>query len=157
MSAEEQVLRRELETLAAHPQGRRLLQLSLRGLQRDDRELAVGCWTRRNGAGCLFQHAYWQGLDDGTMQRCSSANESIERFMGGAEYARVVRVIGAFDRLGRRRYRIRTRGRLGLPRRVLAQDRWRADVERMLLDALGRTTRVARAGRAQRVPGDPIR
>jgi hypothetical protein len=145
MSAEERTLRHELTQLAAHPQGRRLLQLSLRGLQRGERELTVGCWTRRTGSGCLFQHAYWQGVDERVLPPSTCANEGIERFMGGPDYRLVVRTIVAFDRLGGRRYVEHRRGRFGLPRRVLAQDRWRSTVERLLIDALHASGRSGRA------------
>ena len=135
-TTDEAILRRELRALGAHPRGRTLLQLALRGVERGERDLTVGCWTRAGEGGCLFQHAWWQGRADGTLPRAASANEGIERFIGSRDYRLVVRTIVAFDRLGRRDYLRRTRGRLGLPRRVVDQAAWRATVERLLLDTL---------------------
>ncbi len=135
-TTDEAILRRELASLSAHPRGRRLLQLALRGLQRDPRGLTVGSWTRGDDGGCLFQHAWWQGRSDGTLPRATCANEGIERFIGSRDYRLVVRAIVAFDRLGRRSYLRRTRGRFGLPRRTVDQAAWRATAERLLLDAL---------------------
>jgi len=65
VSATEDALRTELRGLAALPQGRDLLQLALRGLSGDGRGLTAGCWVKGGGAGCLFQHAYWQGVEEG--------------------------------------------------------------------------------------------
>ncbi len=109
---------------------------SLRGLQDESRGLTAGCWNRRGVSGCLFQHAYWQGVGEGVFQPGGLANERIERFVGGADYRLVVRAIAAFDRLGRRRFQERTRGPLGLPRRRLMEPEWRTAVERVLVDAL---------------------
>ena len=155
-TTDEAILRRELQSLGAHPRGRTLLQLALRGVQRSDRDLTVGCWTRAGEGGCLFQHAWWQGRADGTLPRAACANEGIERFIGSRDYRLVIRVIVAFDRLGRRAYLRRTRGRLGLPRRVVDQDAWRSTVERLLLDTLadgGRRSRRAAVG--QPSPTEP--
>ncbi len=144
MSAtDEAILRHELGRLCAHPRGRTLLQLALRGVQHDARDLTVGCWTRAGDGGCLFQHAWWQGRTDGTLPRAACASEGIERFVGSRDYRLVVRAIVAFDRLGRRDYLLRTRGRLGLRRRVVDHEAWRATVERLLIDTL-----------AHREPGD---
>src|SRR2546423_3551081 len=63
--AEEQRLRADLATLAASPDGRRLLQLSLRGIARGDRGVTAGCWVKRGDARCLFQHAHWEGGREG--------------------------------------------------------------------------------------------
>ena len=65
MTQEETNLRDALGRLAATPGGRRLLQLSLRGIETGGHELASGCWTGKGDAGCLFQQAYWQGVSDG--------------------------------------------------------------------------------------------
>src|SRR5256885_16717258 len=58
-------MRESLERLAEHDGGRRLLQLALRSIEAGDHDLVSGCWTRKGDAGCLFQHAYWQGVADG--------------------------------------------------------------------------------------------
>ena len=58
-------IRDDLATLARSDRGRDLLQLSLRGIGESDRGLTAGCWTDRGIAGCLFQHAYWQGVREG--------------------------------------------------------------------------------------------
>jgi hypothetical protein len=139
MTPEETALRAELAELAAQPRGRALLQLALRGLQDESRGLTAGCWNRRGVSGCLFQHAYWQGVGEGVFQPGGLANERIERFVGGADYRLVVRAIAAFDRLGRRRFQERTRGPLGLPRRRLMEPQWRTAVEHVLVDALADT------------------
>jgi hypothetical protein len=136
MTPEETALRAELTELAAQPRGRSLLQLALRGLQDESRGLTAGCWNRRGVSGCLFQHAYWQGVTEGTFEPGGLANERIERFVGGADYRLVVRAIAAFDRLGRRRFHEHVRGPLGLPRRRLREDEWRTAVEHLLVDAL---------------------
>jgi len=44
MTPEERDLRESLERLADHEGGRRLLQLSLRGIESDGRALTSGCW-----------------------------------------------------------------------------------------------------------------
>ena len=62
MAGHELEMREALERLAEHDGGRRLLQLSLRSIEAGDHELVSGCWTRKGDAGCLFQHAYWQGV-----------------------------------------------------------------------------------------------
>src|SRR5437868_6451444 len=61
----EQRLREDLATLAASDDGRRLLQLGLRSIARGEREVTAGCWIKRGDAGCLFQHAYWEGVREG--------------------------------------------------------------------------------------------
>ena len=65
MPGQELEMRESLERLAETDGGRRLLQLSLRSIEAGDHELVSGCWTRKGDAGCLFQHAYWQGVADG--------------------------------------------------------------------------------------------
>ena len=65
MTSDEQRLRADLRTLAGSEQGRRLLQLGLRGIGRGERDVTAGCWVKRGDAGCLFQHAYWEGVREG--------------------------------------------------------------------------------------------
>jgi len=65
MNLDEQRLHDDLVKLAASLRGRQLLQLAVRGITRGDRDVAAGCWVKRGDAGCLFQHAYWQGVRDG--------------------------------------------------------------------------------------------
>ena len=65
MNPQEQRVRDDLAVLAASDRGRELLQLALRGIGRGDRAVTAGCWTDRGIAGCLFQHAYWQGVEEG--------------------------------------------------------------------------------------------
>jgi len=64
MTADERV-REDLATLAATEQGRRLLQLGLRGIANGELGVTAGCWVAHGSAGCLFQHAYWQGVREG--------------------------------------------------------------------------------------------
>ena len=59
MTADERRLRDDLATLASTDNGRRLLQLGLRGIERGEHGVTAGCWTKHGSAGCLFQHAYW--------------------------------------------------------------------------------------------------
>jgi hypothetical protein len=139
MTPEETALRAELSELAAQPRGRALLQLALRGLQDESRGLTAGCWNRRGVSGCLFQHAYWQGVSERVFRPGGLANEHIERFVGSADYRLVVRSIATFDRLGRRQYQEHVRGPLGLPRRRLREEEWRSAVEALLVDALAST------------------
>jgi len=75
MTREERIARSELVALASHERGRRLLQLSLRGIQESERGLTIGCWVKPNGgvSGCVFQHAYWQGAAEGAFAPASAA------------------------------------------------------------------------------------
>ena len=134
MLAEERALRDELETLAATPRGRELLQLALRGIESDDRELVCGRWERDGEAGCLFQHAYWQGVRDGVFQPDDPARDWVSSFVGRGDYWNVIRAIEAFDELGRVGHSDR------VPRRVLGS-RTRAAAGRV---ARGRDRAAAR-------------
>lgn len=134
MHPEERQLRQALEALAQHDGGRRLLQLGLRSLEAGDRELVSGCWTRHGDAGCLFQHAYWQGVEEGLFGAHHHARAWVSGVAGQAAYHHVIDVIAAFDRLARAEYAITVR-RVGPP--VLDRPRWRAAVSRMLVDTLG--------------------
>jgi hypothetical protein len=136
VSATEDELRVELRGLAGLPQGRDLLQLALRGLSGDGRGLTAGCWVKGGVAGCLFQHAYWQGVREGTFPAGGSARDWVSAYAGTAGYWNVIRTITAFDELAREEFGTR-RGLLG--RRSRPDDAWRARVEAMLIDALGAT------------------
>jgi len=141
VSATEDVLRSELRGLAALPQGRDLLQLALRGLSGDGRALTAGCWVKGGVAGCLFQHAYWQGVREGTFPAGVSARDWVSAYAGTAGYWSVSRTIAAFDELAREEFDSGRHGLLG--RRSRPDDAWRARVEAMLIDALGAHAPVA--------------
>ena len=120
MTDEELRIRDDLATLARSDRGRDLLQLSLRGIGESDRGLTAGCWTDRGIAGCLFQHAYWQGVREGVFR----------------DEGRPGDWIGSFDRLAKRDHADRTQRRI-LPDKVeIRTDEWRHVVGRMLVEAL---------------------
>ena len=140
MNAEERQLRTDLSLLAGTDRGRQLLQLSLRGIQRGDKAVTAGCWVDEGIAGCLFQHAYWQGVEEGIFADQGRPGDWIGSFVGAGDYGIVVRAIGSFDRLAKAEYADITRRRL-LPDRIeVRQDAWRAAVERMLVEALADTS-----------------
>jgi hypothetical protein len=147
MTREEQDLRDALARLAQRDGGRRLLQLSLRGIESGDHELVSGCWTRRGDAGCLFQQAYWQGAADGVFEDDGRVRAWISAVAGDGAYHLVVDVIAAFDALAKAEYAIRQR-RFGGP--VLDTERWRATVTASLVDVLG-DGGVDRNSNAQRI------
>jgi len=136
MLAEERALRNELDELATTPRGRQLLQLALRGIESDDRGLVCGRWERRGEAGCLFQHAYWQGVREGAFEPGHPARDWVSSFVGRGDYWNVIRAIEAFDALGRAGYSGREPRRVVGSRRVLRQAEWREAVTGLLLDAL---------------------
>lgn len=139
MTREERTVRDELAALALEARGRHLLQLALRGIQESGRGLTMGCWVKRDGgvSGCLFQHAYWQGRQEGIFGPAKIPKGEIRGYVGDDDFALVMRAIRAFDALGKRRFRRWQRsGRLGLPWRTLDEERWRAGVERILIDVL---------------------
>jgi hypothetical protein len=136
MNVEERQLRNDLATLSDSTRGRQLLQLALRGIQRSDKAVTAGCWVDQGIAGCLFQHAYWQGVEEGIFADAGRPGDWIGSFVGAGDYGIVVRAIGSFDKLAKAEYADVTRRRL-LPDRIeVRQDAWRAAVERMLLEAL---------------------
>src|SRR2546421_12612730 len=104
MPADERRLRADLATLASSEQGRRLLQLGLRGIERGEQEVTAGCWIKRGNAGCLFQHAYWQGVREGVFADMGRPGDWIGNFVGPHDYGIVIRVIASFDRLARSEY-----------------------------------------------------
>ncbi|HEY0389587.1 MAG TPA: hypothetical protein VGC71_14185 [Gaiellales bacterium] len=136
MTAEERQLRHDLDVLAGSERGRLLLQLALRGIQRGDRAVTAGCWTDQGIAGCLFQHAYWQGVEEGVFSDEGRPGDWIGSFVGPGDYGIVVRAIGAFDQLAKSRYADIERRRLVPDRVHVRQGEWKAAVERMLVEAL---------------------
>jgi hypothetical protein len=149
VTREERIARHKLSVLARDEKGRQLLQLALRGIQEDGRGLTYGCWVKRDGgvSGCLFQHAYWQGLQEGVFEPVDIPKSEIHQFVGEHDFALVMEAIRAFDALGKRRFRRwQATGRLGVPWRRLDEERWRAAVERLLVDALAEGVRESRAG-----------
>jgi hypothetical protein len=136
MTTEERELRGELGELAETDKGRRLLQLALRGIDSGEAELTAGCWTDRGIAGCLFQHAYWQGVREGVFRDEGRPGDWIGSFVGSSDYATVLNAIGSFDRLAKRHHADRTPRRM-LPDKVeIRTGEWRQVVERMLVEAL---------------------
>ena len=139
MTTDEQRLRADLASLAGSQRGRRLLQLGLRGIERGERNVTAGCWIQRGDAGCLFQHAYWEGVREGVFADTGRPGDWIGSFVGPHDYGLVIRVIASFDRLARSsfsdgpgRVLIRTRPRL-------RQDEWNAAVARLLVQILDET------------------
>src|SRR5205823_13671133 len=123
----------DLAVLAATEQGRRLLQLGLRGIERGERELTAGCWVRRGNAGCLFQHAYWEGVREGIFADKGRPGDWLGSFVGPHDYGIVIGVIASFDRLARSSY-ADVEPRAMLPARVnLRQDEWNAAVEQLVV------------------------
>lgn len=139
MSDDEGRLHEDLLTLSGSAQGRRLLQLGLRGIARGDRAVTAGCWVKRGNAGCLFQHAYWEGVREGVFADKGRPGDWIGSFVGPHDYGLVVRVIESFDRLARSSYSD-VEPRLVLPSRArLRQSDWSAAVERLVVEVLDET------------------
>ena len=139
MTREETTARRELGALAADERGRLLLQLALRGIQESGHGLTIGCWVKPEGgvSGCVFQHAYWQGVAEGAFASTGAAKPEIKRFVAEEDFQLVMAAIRALDVLGKRRF-LRRHGL----RRTLDEAAWRSTVERLLVDVL-----------AERAPG----
>src|SRR3974390_1865414 len=106
MTQDEMRARRELAALAEDDQGRLLLQLALRGIQTSGNGLTVGCWVRPGGgvSGCVFQHAYWQGVTEGTFHVDQAANREIRDHVSEHDFRLVMEAIRALDRLGKRKF-----------------------------------------------------
>src|SRR5436190_20723491 len=106
MTREERIARRELVALASEGRGRLLLQLALRGLQGSGHGLTIGCWVKPGGgvAGCVFQHAYWQGVAEGTFAASEAAKPELKDFVAEADFHLVMAAIRALDALGKRRF-----------------------------------------------------
>jgi hypothetical protein len=136
MTAEERRVRDDLWNLARSARGRALLQLALRGIARGERGVTAGCWADRGIAGCLFQHAYWQGVEEGVFADTGRPGDWIGGFVGSGDYGIVVRAIGSFDVLAKREYADVERRRLLPDRTDVRQPEWRVTVERMLVETL---------------------
>jgi|SRR5436190_10476138 len=134
MTPEERDLRESLERLADHEGGRRLLQLSLRGIESDGRELTSGCWTHKGDAGCLFQHAYWQGVAEGAFADDGQVRAWVSGVAGRDAYHLVIDAIAAFDALARAQFALAVHW---LRPPDLDQERWREAVSGLLVDVLG--------------------
>lgn len=139
MSPEERRLRDDLAFLAASEQGRRLLQMGLRGIVRGEHGVTAGCWVKRGDAGCLFQHAYWEGVREEVFADQGRPGDWIGSFVGPHDYGIVIRVIESFDRFARSAY-ADVQPRALLPDRVrIRQSEWNVAVEELLVDILGGT------------------
>ena len=145
MTRDERIARGELAALARDERGRRLLQLALRGIQESGRGLTIGCWVRPDGgvSGCVFQHAYWQGVAEGAFAPALDAKAGIKEAVSAEDFALVMSAIRGLDVLGRRRFVRWQQGRFGLPRRELDEAAWRDAVERLLVEALAGPPRPA--------------
>jgi hypothetical protein len=116
-----------------------LLQLGLRGIERGEHGVTAGCWIKHGNAGCLFQHAYWEGVREGVFADAGRPGDWIGSFVGSHDYGIVIRVIESFDRLARSAFSD-SEPRPLRPRRVrLRQDEWNALVERLLVEILDET------------------
>jgi hypothetical protein len=133
MTREERTARRELAALASEERGRLLLQLALRGIQESGHGLTIGCWVEPGGgvAGCVFQHAYWQGVAEGAFDGAENATAEIKDFVPEEDFRLVMAAIRALDALGKRRF-LRRRGLW----RTLDEAAWRSEVEQLLIEAL---------------------
>jgi hypothetical protein len=149
MTADERRLREDLATLAASEQGRRLLQLGLRGIERGEHGVTAGCWAKRGIAGCLFQHAYWEAVREGIFADSGRPGDWIGNFVGPHDYGIVIRAIASFDRLARSAY-ADVEPRALLPDRVtVRQSEWNLAVEQLLVEILGETHAEPMADRGQ--------
>jgi hypothetical protein len=133
MTRQEMIARRRLEELAAQERGRQLLQLALRGIQTSGHGLTIGCWVKPDGgvSGCVFQHAYWQGVAEGAFGTSEAASRKIKDLVDERDFRLVMEAIRALDSLGKHRF-VQRRGL----RRGLDETAWRSTVEQLLVDAL---------------------
>jgi hypothetical protein len=133
MTREETNARHQLEALAGDERGRQLLQLALRGIQTSDHGVTIGCWVKPGGgvSGCVFQHAYWQGVAEGTFLTNDDAAREIKDLVDERDFHLVMSAIRALDSLGKRRF-LRWQGL----HRTLDEEAWRSTVEQLLVDAL---------------------
>jgi len=141
MTGHETRVRDDLATLAQSDRGRRLLQLALRGITRGERAVTAGCWADRGIAGCLFQHAYWQGVEEGVFAETGRPGDWIGSFVGSGDYGIVVRAIESFDVLAKSEYADVEPRRLLPDRFEVRQAEWRLLVERMLVETLAAAER----------------
>src|SRR5205823_11331858 len=107
--------------------------LALRGIQTSGRGLTIGCWVKPGGgvSGCVFQHAYWQGISEGAFDTSGAPAREIRDLVAEPDFHLVMEAIRALDSLGKRHF-LRRRGL----RRTLDEAAWRDTVERLLVDAL---------------------
>ena len=133
MTRQETIARRQLEELAAEERGRQLLQLALRGIQTSGHGLTIGCWIKPGGgvSGCVFQHAYWQGIAEGAFGPGEGASQEIKDLVDERDFHLVMEAIRALDSLGKHRF-VHRRGLS----RTLDETAWRSTVEQLLVDAL---------------------
>jgi hypothetical protein len=133
MTRDESEARGRLAALAQEEQGRALLQLALRGIQTSGRGVTIGCWVKPTGgvSGCVFQHAYWQGIVEGTFTTTGAASREIKELVDERDFHLVMEAIRALDSLGKHRF-LRWQGL----HRTLDEKAWRDTVERLLVDAL---------------------
>jgi hypothetical protein len=140
MTADERRLRKDLSHLASSRQGRRLLQLGLRGIERGEQGVTAGCWTKHGSAGCLFQHAYWEAVRAGIFADAGRPGDWIGNFVGPHDYGIVIQAIASFDRLARSTY-ADIEPRALLPDRArIRQSQWNTAVAQLLVETLGETT-----------------
>ena len=139
MHDDEQRLREDLLALARSERGRELLQLGLRGIARGERGVTAGCWVKRSDAGCLFQHAYWEGVREGVFPDEGRPGDWIGSFVGSHDYGIVIKAIGSFDRLAKSEFSDREPRPLRPRRLRLRQDDWNDLVERLLVETLNET------------------
>jgi hypothetical protein len=139
MTADERRLRGDLATLAASEQGRRLLQLGLRGIERGEQGVTAGCWTKHGIAGCLFQHAYWEAVREGIFADSGRPGDWIGNFVGPHDYGIVIQAIESFDRLARSAYADVEPRALRRDRVSIRQSEWNAAVAKLLVETLGGT------------------
>lgn len=133
MTRQETIARRQLETLAGEERGRQLLQLALRGIRTSGHGLTIGCWVKPGGgvSGCVFQHAYWQGVTEGAFDTSEPASREIKDLVPKEDFRMVMDAIRALDSLGKHQF-VRRQGLT----RTLDEAAWRNTVERLLVDAL---------------------
>src|SRR5947209_19022781 len=88
MTREETAARQQLGALAAEDRGRALLQLALRGIEGSSRGVTIGCWVKPGGgvSGCVFQHAYWQGVAEGAFAATGAAKPEIKEFVAEEDF-----------------------------------------------------------------------
>jgi hypothetical protein len=82
-------------------------------------------------SGCVFQHAYWQGIAEGAFAGTAAATNEIKDFVPEDDFRLVMAAIRALDVLGKRRF-LRRRGLS----HTLDEVAWRSTVEGLLIDAL---------------------
>ena len=145
MTRQETTARRQLAQLAAEPRGRQLLQLALRGIQTSGHGLTIGCWIKPGGgvSGCVFQHAYWQGIAEGAFGPGEGASKEIKDLVDERDFHLVMEAIRALDSLGKHRF-VHRRGLS----RTLDETAWRSTVEQLLVDALATPAPAPAADRA---------